>query len=294
MSLNPFKSDHLKIIYEKTYDINAKKWPIDSECHTIDTTIGTSYVRISGAVNKKTIILLPSAATTSLMWSNIAYDLVKTGYRVVSIDNIHEFGRSFYSSKIANTSTLVDWLDETLQQLKITENVELMGHSLGAWLCAQYALAHPVKIRRLTLLAPFMTICLPRLGVISRLLLLLAIPAAFLRKRFCYWYYNNAWNGNADAHLMVERWATELNLGFTCFKLKKPAKMNLINVEQLKSIQDKTGIMLGLRDRGIQSRKIINILHENAYNGELEVIADTGHDLPFTHSNRIIEFLQRN
>lgn len=292
MECSPFKSENCKLLYENEYDGFAKKWPVPSECKTFKTSYGTSFVRFSGLANSKTIVLLPSAATTSLMWSNIVQDLVNNDYKVVAIDNIHEFGRSYYSAKLSSTADLVDWLDQTLKQIGIIDEIELIGLSLGAWLCAQYGLSHFSKIRRITLIAPFMTVFWPRLGVYPRLLMC-AIPSNFLRKRFCYWFFNNAYHGNPEACQMVDNWAEELNLGFNCFKLKSPAKMTLLKIDQLLKIQTKTGIIIGLRDRGIHSQKIIERFKRNDYKGEIKILSDAGHDLTFTHRSMIIDFLKR-
>jgi pimeloyl-ACP methyl ester carboxylesterase len=292
MEYSPFKSENCKLLYEKKYDDFAKHWPIPSECKTIKTSWGTSFVRISGLTKGKTIVLLPSAATTSLMWSNIVQDLVNNDYKLVAIDNIHEFGRSYYSAKLSSTADLVDWLDQTLKQIGIIDEIELMGLSLGAWLCAQYGLSHFSRIRRITLIAPFMTIYWPRLGIYPRLLMC-AIPSIFLRKQFCYWFFNNAYHGNSEARQSVNRWVEELNLGFNCFRLKSPVKMNLLKVEQLLKIQGKTGIILGLKDRGIYSKNIIDRLERNDYKGEIKILSDAGHDLTFTHRSMIIDFLKR-
>ncbi|OGJ92065.1 MAG: hypothetical protein A2268_05910 [Candidatus Raymondbacteria bacterium RifOxyA12_full_50_37] len=226
------------------------------------------------------------------MWSHIVSDLINIGYKVVAIDNIHEFGRSYYSAKISTTSDLVDWLDQTLNQLGITDNIELMGLSFGAWLCAQYALSHFTRIHRITLLAPFMAFYWPRFGVFPRLIMC-AIPSLFFRKQFCFWILNNAYHGNAAARAMAENWLEEFNLAFKCFRIKVPAKMDLLGPEQFKKIQTKTGIILGLHDRAIKSQKTLEALKNIGFTGDVEMLADAGHDLAWTHTSNIIDFLVR-
>jgi pimeloyl-ACP methyl ester carboxylesterase len=292
MQNTPFKSNRYKLLYEKSYDDFAMHWPVPSECQTVETSFGTSYVRISGFENTNTIVLLQGAASTSLMWSNIVLDLVKTGYKVVAIDNIHEFGRSYYSEKISTTSDLVDWLDQTLKHLGITDNIELMGLSFGGWLCAQYCLSHFPRIRRITLLAPFMAFFWPRFGVFPRLIMC-AIPLPFFRKQFCFWIFNNAYHGNVTARTMAERWLKEFNIALKCFRIKSPAKMDLLGAEQFKKIQTKTGIILGLQDRAINSQKTIEALKNIIFTGDVNILTDAGHDLACTHTQNIIDFLTR-
>jgi pimeloyl-ACP methyl ester carboxylesterase len=224
------------------------------------------------------------------MWRNIASDLVDIGYQIIAIDNIHEFGRSYYTKRITQTSKLVDWLDQTLTQLNINNNVELMGFSLGAWLGAQYGLSHFSKIKRLLLISPFMIIYWPRIFEVIPRLALCALPSLFLKRYLCSWLFNNAYRKNSTTKDMVDSWISEFNLGFKCYKLPKPAKFDLISAEQIKTLESKANIMLGLLDRGMYAKKTFEALKDLNYQGQVEMLNDAGHDLSITHSNKIIDF----
>jgi hypothetical protein len=47
-------------------------------------------------------------------------------------------------------------------------------------------------------------------------------------------------------------------------------------------------------DRGIKTPSIFKALNKNNFKGKLEIFEDAGHDLPFTHRTRIINFLKHN
>src|SRR5207248_7906451 len=70
-------------------------------------------------------------------------------FRVIALDQIG-FGRSDKPLLNYRVSTLVDFLDVFLTELKI-ERASLVGNSLGGWVAAAYALAHPERVERLVL-----------------------------------------------------------------------------------------------------------------------------------------------
>jgi hypothetical protein len=47
-SYHPFRSAEAKEQYLKLYDLRAKKWPVACETRMVDTSYGSTFVRISG------------------------------------------------------------------------------------------------------------------------------------------------------------------------------------------------------------------------------------------------------
>lgn len=70
-------------------------------------------------------------------------------YRVVVPDQIG-FGKSDKPLINYRITTYVDFLDAFLKELKI-ERASLVGNSMGGWVAASYALAHPERVERLVL-----------------------------------------------------------------------------------------------------------------------------------------------
>lgn len=70
-------------------------------------------------------------------------------YRVIVPDQIG-FGRSDKPMLNYRVGTLVDFLDGFYKELKI-ERATLVGNSLGGWISAAFALAHPQKVDRIVL-----------------------------------------------------------------------------------------------------------------------------------------------
>jgi pimeloyl-ACP methyl ester carboxylesterase len=70
-------------------------------------------------------------------------------YRVIVPDQIG-FGQSDKPLINYRVATYVDFLDAFLRQLNI-ERASLVGNSMGGWVAALYALAHPERVERLVL-----------------------------------------------------------------------------------------------------------------------------------------------
>ena len=85
---HPFKSEKAKARYLTFYDTEAKKWPVDSEIRTVDTSYGQTFLRIDGPAGGQPIVLLPGLSASSLMWRpNI--EALSEHYRTYALDNIY-------------------------------------------------------------------------------------------------------------------------------------------------------------------------------------------------------------
>jgi pimeloyl-ACP methyl ester carboxylesterase len=94
------------------------------------------------------VVLLHGLGGNTTNWAfNIAPLAQK--YRVVVLDQIG-FGQSDKPLINYRIATYVDFLDAFLKELKI-ERASLVGNSMGGWVAAAYALAHPEKVERLVL-----------------------------------------------------------------------------------------------------------------------------------------------
>jgi pimeloyl-ACP methyl ester carboxylesterase len=94
------------------------------------------------------VVLLHGLGGNTTNWAfNIAPLAQK--YRVVVPDQIG-FGQSDKPLINYRIATYVDFLDAFLKELKI-ERASFVGNSMGGWVAASYALAHPEKVERLVL-----------------------------------------------------------------------------------------------------------------------------------------------
>jgi len=94
------------------------------------------------------VILIHGLADNSAIWDSVIPALA-VRFRVIVVDQIG-FGRSDKLLLNYRVSTLVDFLDGLMSELKI-QRASLVGNSLGGWVAAAFALAHPERVERLVL-----------------------------------------------------------------------------------------------------------------------------------------------
>jgi pimeloyl-ACP methyl ester carboxylesterase len=94
------------------------------------------------------LILIHGLADDASIWDSVIPAL-SAKFRVIALDQIG-FGRSDKPLLNYRVSTFVDFLGGFLTELKI-ERASLIGNSLGGWVAAAYALAHPERIEGLVL-----------------------------------------------------------------------------------------------------------------------------------------------
>ena len=94
------------------------------------------------------VVLLHGLADDVGVWESVMPALAER-HRVIALDQIG-FGRSDKPLLSYRAGTFVDFLDGFLNELKI-DRASLVGNSLGGWIAANFALAHPERIDRLVL-----------------------------------------------------------------------------------------------------------------------------------------------
>ena len=95
-----------------------------------------------------TVVLLHGLGGSSANWA-LTVPALATKYRVIVPDQIG-FGKSDKPLINYRVGTYVDFLDALLKEAKV-EKATLVGNSLGGWIGAAYALAHPAKVEKLVL-----------------------------------------------------------------------------------------------------------------------------------------------
>jgi pimeloyl-ACP methyl ester carboxylesterase len=94
------------------------------------------------------VILLHGLGGNSANWT-LNINVLAAKYRVIAPDQIG-FGQSDKPVINYRVGTYVDFLDRLYSELKI-ERAALVGNSMGGWIAALYAIAHPEKVSRLVL-----------------------------------------------------------------------------------------------------------------------------------------------
>jgi pimeloyl-ACP methyl ester carboxylesterase len=112
------------------------------------TTVYGAKIHYVEAGTGAPLILIHGLADDITIWDSVIPAL-SARFRVIALDQIG-FGHSDKPLLNYRVSTFVDFLDGFLTELK-TERVSLIGNSLGGWVAAAFALAHPARVDRLVL-----------------------------------------------------------------------------------------------------------------------------------------------
>jgi len=111
-------------------------------------TVYGAKINYVEAGNGAPLILIHGLADNVEIWDSVIPPLAAK-FRVIAFDQIG-FGQSDKPLLNYRVSTFVDFLDGFMSELKI-ERASLVGNSLGGWVAASFALAHPERVDRLVL-----------------------------------------------------------------------------------------------------------------------------------------------
>ena len=103
---------------------------------------------VEAGTGQQVVILLHGLGGNSSNWT-LNINQLAARYRVIVPDQIG-FGQSDKPVINYRVGTYVDFLDRLYSELKI-ERASLVGNSMGGWIAALYAIAHPERVERLVL-----------------------------------------------------------------------------------------------------------------------------------------------
>ena len=149
---------------------------------------GITHYRWIGPVRGPVAVCVHGLTTPSMVWDAVARGLALMGFRVL-VDDLYGRGYSDRAPGLQDQDFFIRQLDDLLASQGITEDVTLLGYSMGGAIVTAYAARNPGRVLRLILLAPAgmahdlgklakFTRDTPRLG---DWLMLLRYPSAHMR-----------------------------------------------------------------------------------------------------------------
>lgn len=128
-------------------DFSVKPQAMPAQTEGAATVYGVKIHYVEAGSGPVVVLLHGLGGNTTNWQFNIAPLAQK--YRVIVPDQIG-FGKSDKPLLNYRIATYVDFLDAFLKELKI-ERASFVGNSMGGWVAASYALAHPAKVERIVL-----------------------------------------------------------------------------------------------------------------------------------------------
>jgi pimeloyl-ACP methyl ester carboxylesterase len=293
-AFHPFRSEKAKAEYRVVEDRMAQRWPVHSEELLVQTSFGKTFIRVSGPTDGPSLILLPGGGCNSLIWhANV--QALSQHYRTFALDNIYDYGRSVYTREITSGNDYSSWLNELLDTLRLGAQVRIVGYSYGGWVVAQYALHHPERLSRVILIAPAFTILPIRdewlLNMVTTL-----IPIRYFKQRAMYSVWKDLLNQGDTGKELVDERVRYVETAYSCFKFKSPVNPTVLSDSELQNIAVPMLYLIGAHETMYDADSAIQRLHRVAPRIETDLIAGTGHDLMFTHTEavnrRILDFLR--
>ena len=102
------------------------------------------------------VVLVHGFAASNFDWTYLAPELVKNGYQVLAPDlighgnSIHSIPKSGYTFRV-----LYEHFTEWINNQEFSQEITLIGHSLGGLITLNYAIQNPSSVRKLILINPY-------------------------------------------------------------------------------------------------------------------------------------------
>jgi len=255
----------------------AEQWPVPPQALDVDTQYGrTRLYRWPGEGTP--LVFLHGMGATSL--AHTPYVKRLAGRACIGIDTIGDVGRSVPTEPPEDADALAVWLDETLAAAGI-DVVHLVGTSYGGSLALNLAVRRPERIAAVTLIEPggLADFRLARFLLWGTPMLFGALAPGPVRRRLA-----------RTRPLLDDPRLTKMTL---LGQRKHPfglPQFVLFSDDELRSVAVPTDVFIAGRSAPFDSRVVADraLLIPGA---TVEVVADAGHELSWTHVDLVVDRL---
>jgi len=272
---HPFRSAEAKARYRALYAQREARWPVPWEPRTVETSHGSTFVRVCGPVDGPPLVLLHGAATSGLMWEyNIRAFAAR--HRAYVIDSVYDYGRSVYARPVKTVGEFAAWLDEVFAGLGLDE-ARFVGISYGAWIGARFLMDFPRRVTRAVLVAPAAGVARLRLRWI---LFALAVPlAGWIARAFYDWMMGDAMRAGEEGRRAVDELRADTLVANQCYQPKMGPVPSRYADAELRSIRPPTAVVMGANEKLYDPFKARDRLARVAPQIQTMILPRCGHDL---------------
>ncbi|MEB8387183.1 alpha/beta hydrolase [Rhodobacteraceae bacterium KMM 6894] len=119
----------------------------------IDLPQGATYYRWRGPETGPVAVCVHGLTTPSAVWDNVADGLTHLGFRVLTYD-LYGRGLSAQVRGPQDAAFFTRQLHDLLDALKVSDDITLLGYSMGGAIAPTFAAAYPGRLRQMVLIAP--------------------------------------------------------------------------------------------------------------------------------------------
>lgn len=130
----------------------SARYPVGTDLDAREIVVEGTRIRYVETGRGPPVVLLHGFGASIYAWRLLLDSVARAGHRVIAFDN-RGFGFSGRPATGYANQDYVRLLAALLDSLGVAE-AALVGHSMGGQIAAEFALAHPQRVRGLALLAP--------------------------------------------------------------------------------------------------------------------------------------------
>ncbi|PYI55211.1 alpha/beta fold hydrolase [Paenibacillus flagellatus] len=279
-----FKSETGRRLFEEAYARTMERWTVPYETFSVGTSFGRIRVIASGPADGKPVVLLHGMTANSGMWADTMPALRR--FRTYCLDTPGDFSLSEADRPLRTRDDCAAWLDQTLASLGIGTTA-LIGHSMGGWLAANYAIARPGRIERLALLAPIATILpVPWLTFLWRVYPALLMPGRRSVKRAWDWFLAR---GNELPPAVLD----QIVVAYTHCRIRLAVVPSVFPTEEWAGVTAPVLFLVGEEERIYRAGEAVKRAAAAIPHAETQSIARAGHCLMAEQAGRVNEAIER-
>lgn len=125
----------------------------DAPGEFVQLSQGVTHFRWVGPVRGPVAVCVHGLTTPSMVWDAVAQGLSLMGFRVLVYD-LYGRGYSDRAPGPQDQDFFIRQLDDLLAAQGVTEDITLLGYSMGGAIVSAYTSRNPGRVRRMILLAP--------------------------------------------------------------------------------------------------------------------------------------------
>lgn len=129
-----------------------RHWPIEKQEKVLETRHGPTRVMVCGNPQNPPLLLFHPSNSNSVYWIKQVQRYVNS-HQVFAVDILGDAGNSDPNRPSHKSPAYAEWMDDIYRELNI-ERAALVGVSLGAWLCLNFACTWPERVERLAIISP--------------------------------------------------------------------------------------------------------------------------------------------